>query len=98
MYSSREKLKINITQQQAHQPAAAEGFAVGVPQAEMKVLLQKYGVLKSCLGKYAAEGLVVAFSGGVDSGFLLWAAEEARKKYGGSLIALTTNSESMPGP
>ena len=62
----------------------------------MSDLLQKYNALKSCLGKYTEEGLVVAFSGGVDSGFLFWAAEEARKKYGGSLIALTTDSESMP--
>jgi len=59
-------------------------------------LLQKYNELKISLGKYTTEGLVIAFSGGVDSGFLLWAAEEARKKYGGDLIALTTNSESMP--
>jgi len=62
----------------------------------MDELLQKYNALKKDLGKYTAEGMIVAFSGGVDSGFLLWAAEEARKKYGGSLIALTTNSESMP--
>lgn len=62
----------------------------------MNDLLQKYEALKSCLGKYTNEGLVVAFSGGVDSGFLLWAAEEARKQYGGSLVALTTYSESMP--
>jgi pyridinium-3,5-biscarboxylic acid mononucleotide sulfurtransferase len=62
----------------------------------MNNLTQKYDALKGCLGKYTSEGLVVAFSGGVDSGFLLWAAEEARKKYGGNLIALTTDSESMP--
>ncbi len=59
-------------------------------------LLQKYNALKEWLGKYIADGLIVAFSGGVDSGFLLWAAEEARKKYGGKVVALTTNSESMP--
>lgn len=52
--------------------------------------------MRACLGKYTSDGLVVAFSGGVDSGFLLWAAEEARREYGGRLIALTTNSESMP--
>lgn len=63
---------------------------------DMDVLLKKYDALKDCLGKYANEGLVVTFSGGVDSGFLLWAAEEARRQYGGSLIALTTDSESMP--
>jgi uncharacterized protein len=62
----------------------------------MNDLLQKYDALKSCLGKYSVEGLVVAFSGGVDSGFLLWAAEDARRQHGGSVIALTTNSESMP--
>ncbi len=62
----------------------------------MNDLLQKYDALKSGLGKYTNEGLVVAFSGGVDSGFLLWVAEEARKQYGGSLVALTTDSESMP--
>jgi uncharacterized protein len=63
---------------------------------DMNALLQKYDALKKGLGKYTDEGLVVTFSGGVDSGFLLWAAEEARKQFGGSLIALTTNSESMP--
>ncbi len=59
-------------------------------------LLAKYAALKESLGKHTVEGLVVAFSGGVDSGFLLWAAEEARKEYGGKLVALTTDSESMP--
>ncbi|MCL5035075.1 MAG: TIGR00268 family protein [Bacteroidetes bacterium] len=62
----------------------------------MDSLAQKYRLLKESLAGYAAEGLVVAFSGGVDSGFLVWAAEEARKEYGGRLIALTTDSESMP--
>jgi len=52
--------------------------------------------LKKSLGRYTADGLVVAFSGGVDSGFLVWAAEEARREFGGRLVALTTNSESMP--
>ncbi len=73
--------------------SSQEGLKIDVTMNE---LLQKNNALKNCLGKYTSEGLVVAFSGGVDSGFLLWAAEEARKKYGGSLIALTTNSESMP--
>jgi len=63
---------------------------------DMNELMKKYRALKDCLGKYTDEGLVVAFSGGVDSGFLLWTAEEARKQYGGNLIALTTNSASMP--
>ncbi|MCL4509970.1 MAG: ATP-dependent sacrificial sulfur transferase LarE [Bacteroidetes bacterium] len=62
----------------------------------MNELLNKYESLKESLGKYTAEGLVIAFSGGVDSGFLLWAAEEARREYGGKLVALTANSDSMP--
>ncbi len=59
-------------------------------------LTQKYDSLRRSLSQYTAEGLVVAFSGGVDSGFLVWAAEEARREYGGKVVALTTNSESMP--
>ncbi len=62
----------------------------------MNDLTKKYRMLKEYLGKYTADGLVVAFSGGVDSGFLVWAAEEARREYGGILVALTTDSESMP--
>ncbi len=38
----------------------------------------------------------MAFSGGVDSAFLLWAAEEVRKESGGRLVALTTTSPSTP--
>ncbi|HEY9165182.1 MAG TPA: TIGR00268 family protein [Candidatus Kryptonia bacterium] len=57
---------------------------------------QKYKRLLEHLGNYTADGLVVAFSGGVDSGFLVWASEEARKEFGGRVLALTTDSESMP--
>lgn len=42
------------------------------------------------------DGLVVTFSGGVDSAFLLWAADHARKGHEGSLVALTSVSESVP--
>ncbi len=62
----------------------------------MNGLTDKFESLKQSLAGYTAEGLIVAFSGGVDSGFLVWAAEEARKERGGKLLALTTNSESMP--
>jgi len=48
------------------------------------------------LGELLQDGLIVAFSGGMDSAFLLWAAERARLETGGSLIALTTQSASMP--
>ncbi len=62
----------------------------------MTRLLAKYNSLKSSLGSYTSSGLIVAFSGGVDSGFLLWASEEARKVHGGKVVGLTTDSESMP--
>jgi uncharacterized protein len=39
--------------------------------------------------------LIVAFSGGVDSAFLLWAAEQARSTAGGKVLAVTAVSESM---
>jgi uncharacterized protein len=53
--------------------------------------------LLASLAGYARDGLVVAFSGGVDSAFLLWAAREAAND-GGRLVALTTVSASMPQP
>lgn len=65
-------------------------------ETNMNDLMSKYGSLRRSLGQYTTEGLVVAFSGGVDSGFLVWAAEEARREFGGRLVALTTDSASMP--
>jgi uncharacterized protein len=43
----------------------------------------------------AADGLIVAFSGGVDSAFLLWAAEQVRRETGGRVLALSTMSASL---
>ena len=48
------------------------------------------------LGGYVRDGLVIAFSGGVDSSFLLWAASEAYKGTGGRLLAITATSPSVP--
>jgi len=48
------------------------------------------------LAGYLSDGLVVAFSGGVDSSFLLWAASESRKLTEGRLLAITTVSPSVP--
>jgi uncharacterized protein len=55
----------------------------------------KFSVLKDILRPRLAEGLIVAFSGGVDSAFLTWAAEQERRATGGKLAALTTLSESF---
>ena len=56
---------------------------------------QKYLALNDLLRPQLADGLLVAFSGGVDSAFLTWAAEQERRRSGGLLAALTTLSESF---
>lgn len=48
------------------------------------------------LGPLVENGVLVAFSGGMDSAFLLWAAREAGKETGGRVVALTTTSASTP--
>ena len=56
---------------------------------------EKFQTLKDILRPKLADGLLVAFSGGVDSAFLTWAAERERLGSGGKLAALTTMSESF---
>lgn len=56
----------------------------------------KLSELEETLADFLKDGLVIAFSGGVDSGFLLWTANRAQKKFGGQLLAYTTKSASMP--
>jgi uncharacterized protein len=58
-------------------------------------LAAKYASLLESLRPLLAEGLIVAFSGGVDSAFLLWAAERARREGGGRLLAVTAVSASL---
>src|SRR5712692_5649019 len=55
----------------------------------------KYQELTRLLRPKLAEGLIVAFSGGVDSAFLLWAAEQTRQRHGGRLLAITAVSASL---
>jgi uncharacterized protein len=62
---------------------------------DMESVERKFSALRSSLKGYLKEGAVVAFSGGVDSAFLLWTAEKVRKVCGGSLVALTTLSASL---
>ena len=59
-------------------------------------LTSKLVRLKTLLKKYLNDGIVLAFSGGVDSAFLLFEAERVRSDSGGKLLALTTKSASMP--
>lgn len=55
----------------------------------------KFDALCSRLRALLPDGLVIAFSGGVDSAFLVWAAERVRARHGGRLLALTAVSASM---
>jgi len=52
--------------------------------------------LQEILEHHLPEGLIVAFSGGIDSAFLLWAAAQANRGNGEQLLALTTLSPSVP--
>jgi uncharacterized protein len=59
------------------------------------VPLGKYRALCEALRPRLEHGLIVAFSGGVDSAFLLWSAEQERKASGGRLLAVTAQSASL---
>jgi pyridinium-3,5-biscarboxylic acid mononucleotide sulfurtransferase len=61
-----------------------------------KELIKKLNALFDQLNKLLPESVIIAFSGGVDSSFLLWAAEQIRLTNGGRLLAITTSSASMP--
>ncbi len=75
----------------------ASGPDASVRTADGRPVPEKLASLLVALRGYLAEGAVVAFSGGVDSAFLLWAAEQA-KEPGARLVALTTVSASTPDP
>ena len=61
----------------------------------LDVVHEKYSALRGLLRPRLEEGLLIAFSGGVDSAFLTWAAEQERRQSGGRLAVLTTLSESF---
>lgn len=56
---------------------------------------EKLLTLHERLAVLLQDGLMIAFSGGVDSAFLLWAAVRARSESGGKLAAVTAVSASM---
>lgn len=53
--------------------------------------------LEALMETFVREGALVTFSGGLDSAFLLWFAQQTLLKINeGKVVALTTNSASMP--
>ncbi len=58
--------------------------------------VEKLHALRRDLARQVAEGALVAFSGGMDSAFLLWAAHAACVEGEGKVVALTTTSPSTP--
>ena len=75
----------------------APGMSGVAHPSDARAPQEKLDSLLAALGAYLGEGAVVAFSGGVDSAFLLWAAVRAREP-GSRLTALTTVSASTPAP
>ena len=66
------------------------------PEPDRTVALGKLEALQEDLKNRVREGALVAFSGGMDSAFLLWVASQAQAQNGGKVVALTTVSASTP--
>ena len=73
---------------------ATNSLTYNIDPAEV-FLISKMDELNKELSLKISEGLIVAFSGGVDSAFLLWAAKKVFNQNGGKLLALTTDSPSL---
>ena len=62
-----------------------------------EMVREKHELLRERLKPLVRDGALVAFSGGMDSAFLLWACREAVPEDGaGRVVALTTTSPSTP--
>ena len=82
-----------------HEPNPNRGHAIRQPSVVMVeesiTPMVKYDALREALRASLQSGLIVAFSGGVDSAFLLWSAEQERRVSGGRLLAVTAVSASL---
>ncbi len=65
----------------------SQGSATDTSNGDPRPKLER---LLAALERLVPDGLIVAFSGGVDSAFLLWAAQQARHRVGGRVLALST--------
>src|SRR3954465_10566966 len=65
------------------------------PTLSIDCAQEKLVSLRSALRPVLEHGLIIAYSGGVDSSFLLWAAKQEQDASGGRLLAITTVSASL---
>jgi uncharacterized protein len=66
------------------------------PQVDPPSAAEKLDALLRDLAHRVREGALVAFSGGMDSAFLLWVSASICDERGGTVVALTTTSPSTP--
>ena len=66
------------------------------PGVDPDLAAEKFETLRRDLSERIMEGALVAFSGGLDSAFLLWVANTIVVEGGGAVMALTTTSPSTP--
>lgn len=69
---------------------------LAIKDADGPLAEKKMGLLEDILAPLVSDGVLVAFSGGMDSAFLLWAAGRLRGEGPGRVVALTTTSPSLP--
>lgn len=79
-----------------HRLPIIDPAAGSVEEADGSVATTKFASLREALRPKVREGALVAFSGGMDSAFLLWAAHRTAEEGGGRVVALTTVSPSTP--
>jgi uncharacterized protein len=79
-----------------HKLPILNSSSVSASGADGSVAAEKLAALREGLAQKVQEGVLVAFSGGMDSAFLLWAANQVMKEAGGRVVALTTTSPSTP--
>ncbi len=75
--------------------AKSNNILAGDGKESGPVLTGKLEKLSMQLNELLADGVIVAFSGGIDSAMLLWAVKRVQDQNGGKLLAVTTDSPSL---
>ncbi|MCP5008195.1 MAG: ATP-dependent sacrificial sulfur transferase LarE [Planctomycetes bacterium] len=78
-----------------NQGVKESNIPVGNCEKSGATLTDKWEKLSKQLSVFLPDGVIVAFSGGIDSAMLLWAAKKVKDQNGGKLLAVTTDSPSL---